>query len=253
MTSTPGTGPDAAGTGAEPHGSDGRPAKPAKRARGGLLGWLREIGIILAVSIVLSFIIKTFLFKAFYIPSESMVPTLEENDRIFVNLMIPRNAALQRGDVVVFKDTKGWLPSLPPSTPNPVTEALEFVGLLPDTSQQHLIKRVIGLPGDHVVCCDASQHITVNGAPLTEPYVNPAETPRPMPFDVTVPQGTIWVMGDNRNHSSDSRFHDAAQPGSGFISLDDVEGKATVIAWPLNRIQVLDNYPGTFSAVPSPR
>jgi signal peptidase I len=74
-----------------------------------------------------------------------------------------------------------------------------------------------------------------------------------MPFDVTVPQGTIWVMGDNRNHSSDSRFHDAAQPGSGFISLDDVEGKASVIAWPLNRIQVLDNYPGTFSAVPSPR
>jgi signal peptidase I len=252
VTSTPGTGPDAAGTGAEPDGTV-RSARHGQRSRGGLLGWLREIGIVLAVSIILSFLIKTFLFKAFYIPSESMVPTLEENDRIFVNLMIPRNFPLERGDIVVFKDTKGWLPAVPGTASNPVQEVLEFVGLLPDTSEQHLIKRVIGLPGDHVVCCDASQRVTVNGQPLEEPYVNPAETPRPMPFDVTVPDGTIWVMGDNRNHSSDSRFHDAAKPGAGFISLDDVEGKASVIAWPLTRLRALDNYPGTFSAVPAPQ
>ena len=248
MKRTPGPGSDEADTGAQPDGAARR--KDARPKRGGLIGLLREIAIILAVSVVLSFLIKTFLFKAFYIPSESMVPTLEENDRIFVNLMVPRNFALERGDVVVFRDTKGWLPAMPEEPSNPLQKGLEFVGLLPDTSQQHLIKRVIGLPGDHVVCCDASERITVNGEPLAEPYVNPAETPLAREFDVTVPEGSIWVMGDNRNHSSDSRFHDAKQRGSGFISLSDVEGKATVIAWPVTRLRVLDSYPDTFASVP---
>lgn len=243
-------GPDATGAGPEP----GASAPEDHRARrSGLMAWLREIGIILGVAIVLSFLIKTFLFKAFYIPSESMVPTLEENDRIFVNLFVPRNFALERGEVVVFKDTKGWLPAVPATTSNPVTDTLEFIGLLPDTSQQHLIKRVIGLPGDHVVCCDASQHLTVNGHTLTEPYVNPAETPRVVPFDVTVPAGSIWVMGDNRNHSADSRYHEGIQPGSGFVSIDDVEGQAAVIAWPLNRVRSLDSYPDAFKDVPAPK
>jgi signal peptidase I len=244
-------GADAAGAEPEAAGAGGGGHVAPKR--GGLMSWIREIAIILAVAIVLSFLIKTFLFKAFYIPSESMVPTLEENDRIFVNLFVPRNFALQRGEVVVFKDTKGWLPAAPQSAPNPVQEALEFIGLFPDTSQQHLIKRVIGLPGDHVVCCDANQKITVNGHPLTEPYVNPAESPRAMPFDVTVPAGSIWVMGDNRNHSSDSRYHNGVQPGSGFVSISDVEGQAAVIAWPLNRLRSLDSYPDTFKDVPAPK
>ncbi|WP_245827705.1 signal peptidase I [Sinomonas mesophila] len=249
MKRTPGPGSDEADTGAQPERAARHREAPSKR--GGLLGWLREIAIILAVSVVLSFLIKTFLFKAFYIPSESMVPTLEENDRIFVNLMVPRNFALERGDVVVFRDTKGWLPAVPEKPSNPLLEGLEFIGLLPDTSQQHLIKRVIGLPGDHVACCDdASGRITVNGEPLAEAYVNPAELPRPLPFDVTVPEGSIWVMGDNRNHSSDSRIHDGERRGSGFISLDDVEGKATVIAWPFTRLRILDSYPATFSSVP---
>ncbi|GEB65801.1 signal peptidase I [Sinomonas atrocyanea] len=243
-------GADAAGAGPEAQGAGDGGAAPR---RGGLMAWIREIAIILGVAIVLSFLIKTFLFKAFYIPSESMVPTLEENDRIFVNLFVPRNFPLQRGEVVVFRDTKGWLPEAPQTAANPVQEVLEFVGLLPDTSQQHLIKRVIGLPGDHVVCCDASQHITVNGAALNEPYVNHAETPRVVPFDVTVPANSIWVMGDNRNHSSDSRYHNSVQPGSGFVSLSDVEGQAAVIAWPLNRIRSLDSYPDTFKDVPAPK
>ena len=248
MKRTPGPGSDEADTGAQPDGAARR--KDARPKRGGLIGLLREIAIILAVSVVLSFLIKTFLFKAFYIPSESMVPTLEENDRIFVNLMVPRNFALERGDVVVFRDTKGWLPAMPEEPSNPLQKGLEFVGLLPDTSQQHLIKRVIGLPGDRVVCCDASERITVNGEPLAEAYVNPAETPFVREFDVRVPEGSIWVMGDNRNHSSDSRFHDAKQRGSGFISLADVEGKATVIAWPVTRLRVLDSYSDTFTSVP---
>ena len=251
MKRIPGPGSDEADTGAQPDRAARR--KDSSSKRGGLTGWLREIGIILAVSIVLSFLIKTFLFKAFYIPSESMVPTLEENDRIFVNLMVPRNFPLERGDVVVFRDTKGWLPALPEEASNPLQEGLEFVGLLPDTSQQHLIKRVIGLPGDHVVCCDASERVTVNGEALSEAYVNPAEKPSVRAFDVTVPEGSIWVMGDNRNHSSDSRFHDAEHRGSGFISLADVEGKATVIAWPFTRLGILDSYPDTFSSVPPAR
>ncbi|WP_407695380.1 signal peptidase I [Sinomonas albida] len=251
MTREAGTGPDAADA-AAPH-EDGESGHQPRPRRSGILALLREIALILVISIVLSFVIKTFFFKAFYIPSESMVPTLEENDRIFVNLMVPRNFALQRGDVIVFKDTKGWLPPSGDSQQNWFQESLEFIGLLPDTSQQHLIKRLVGLPGDHVICCDAQQRITVNGVALSEPYVNPAEAPRAVPFDVTVPAGKVWVMGDNRNHSSDSRFHNASQPGNGFIDMGDIEGQATVIAWPLNRLSTLGNYPNTFANIPSPK
>ena len=162
------------------------------------------------IAIVLSFLIKTFLFRAFYIPSESMVNTLDVNDRIFVNLLVPEPIALQRGDVVVFRTPRaGWPPqrrSRPGRSPACRT-ALTFVGLLPDNSEQHLVKRVIGLPGDHVVCCDGSGRLTVNGAPLDENYINSAEVPQVRDFDVVVPAGKVWVMGDNRNHSADSRAH----------------------------------------------
>ena len=116
---------------------------------------------------VLSFVIKTFFFRAFYIPSGSMEPTLEINDRIFVNLLVPGPFELERGDVVVFKDTKGWLGETAPVEVNPASGFLAFVGLLPDSSQQHLVKRVIGLPGDTVECCDADGRIlrTANRSP----------------------------------------------------------------------------------------
>ena len=221
--------------------------------RSPLFLWLKEIATIVVVAIVLSFLIKTFLFRAFYIPSESMVGTLDVNDRIFVNLLVPEPFALERGDVVVFQDAKGWLAPGPERPEGPfawVQYGLMFVGLLPDNSQQHLVKRVIGLPGDRVVCCDAGSRITVNGAPLEEQYVNPAEEPEVRDFDVVVPAGKIWVMGDNRNHSADSRAH--LDSGGGFVDVADIEGKATVIAWPVNRISVLDNYPDVFRNVPSP-
>ena len=207
----------------------------------------------MVVAIVLSFLIKTFLFRAFYIPSESMVDTLDVNDRIFVNLLVPEPFALERGDVVVFQDTKGWLVPAAERPAGPFTwvqDGLMFVGLLPDNSEQHLVKRVIGLPGDHVVCCDAGSRLTVNGAPLDEKYVNPAEVPQVRDFDVVVPDGKVWVMGDNRNHSADSRAH--LDSGGGFVDVADIEGKAAVIAWPLNRISALDNYPDVFRNVPAP-
>ena len=128
-------------------------------------------------------------------------------------------------------------------------DGLTFVGLLPDNSEQHLVKRVIGLPGDHVVCCDAGGQLTVNGAPLDEKYINPAEIPQVRDFDVVVPAGKVWVMGDNRNHSADSRAH--MDTNGGFVNESDIEGKAAVIAWPLNRISALDNYPDVFRNVPA--
>lgn len=223
------------------------PAAPSQ-----LFVWLKEVATVVVIAVVLSFLIKTFLFRAFYIPSESMVSTLDVNDRIFVNLLVPEPFSLSRGDVVVFRDTKGWLSTAPEEPKGPFTwvqDGLTFVGLLPDNSEQHLVKRVVGLPGDHVICCDGGGKLTINGSPIDETYVNRAEEPQVRAFDVVVPEGKVWVMGDNRNHSADSRSH--LESNGGFVDLVDVEGKAAVIAWPLNRITVLDNYPAVFRNVPA--
>jgi signal peptidase I len=241
--------------GAPVHRRDRTSSKATGKSGGNpLLGWLREIATVVVIAVVLSFLIKTFLFRAFFIPSESMVNTLDVDDRIFVNLLVPEPFALSRGDVVVFRDTKGWLPPAPAKAQGPFTwvqDGLTFVGLLPDNSEQHLVKRVIGLPGDHVVCCDAGGKLTINGTAIDEKYINPAEVPQIRNFDVTVPEGKVWVMGDNRNHSADSRAH--METDGGFIDLKDLEGKAAVIAWPLNRIKTLDNYPDVFHSVPAAR
>ncbi|MFF1880824.1 signal peptidase I [Pseudarthrobacter sp. NPDC058196] len=248
----PGDSPEA---GAPSHRKGRSGSKPAGKAAGNpLLGWLKEIATVVVIAVVLSFLIKTFLFRAFFIPSESMVNTLDVDDRIFVNLLVPEPFALSRGDVVVFRDTKGWLPPTAAKTQGPFTwvqDGLTFVGLLPDNTDQHLVKRVIGLPGDHVVCCDAGGKLTINGTAVDETYINPAEVPQVRNFDVTVPEGKVWVMGDNRNHSADSRAH--MENDGGFIDLKDLEGKAAVIAWPLNRIKTLDNYPDVFRNVPAAR
>ncbi|GAA3296685.1 signal peptidase I [Arthrobacter citreus] len=220
----------------------------------GFGGWLREVATIIVIALLLSFLIKTFLFRAFYIPSGSMEETLEINDRIFVNLLVPEPFDLNRGDVVVFKDTKGWLPELPAATEGPGTwirDALTFVGLVPDTSEQHLVKRVIGTEGDRVVCCDADGKITVNGEPLNEPYIYPGASPSDVAFDVVVPEGKVWVMGDHRNASADSREH-LQDPSGGFIDVEDIEGKAAVTAWPLNRAGFVGSYPEVFENVPEP-
>ena len=215
--------------------------------------WGKELLTIVVIAIVLSFLIKTFLFRAFFIPSGSMENTLQINDRIFVNLLVPEPFALKRGDVVVFKDTQGWL------TPEPVADgplswvndAATFIGLAPDNSQQHLVKRVIGMPGDKVKCCSAEGKLTINGEPITEPYLFPGAAPSDTTFEVTVPEGHLWVMGDHRNNSQDSRFHNSDN-GTGFVPIADVEGRAVVIAWPFSHWSVLGNYPDVFSNVPEP-
>lgn len=212
---------------------------------------LREILIVVVVALFVSFLIKTFLFRAFVIPSGSMEETLQINDRIFVNLMVPGIWDLERGDVVVFEDTKGWLP--PQSEDSSLLlSGLQLIGLAPDSSEQHVVKRIIGMPGDHVTVDEDSRALVVNGQILDEEaYLYPGVVGSETDFDVTVPEGQLWVMGDHRNASGDSRAHQGG-PGDGFVSLDDVTGRAEVIAWPLNRWGSAGSDREVFSHVPDP-
>ena len=248
-------------TGAAPRVSEPEVEEPVVEARRSLLGHLvaavRELLIVGTIALLLSFLVKTFLVQAFYIPSESMENTLVKDDRVIVSKLTPRVSDLHRGDVVVFADPDHWLNPEPTVDRGPIlngiTRTLTFVGLLPDTAEGHLIKRVIGLPGDHVVCCDAGGQLTVNGVAINEPYVKPGEKPSEMTFDITVPQGRIWVMGDNRGHSSDSRLHDSAGDGvNGSVPVDLVVGRAVALVWPVSRWDWLGNYSSAFAAVPAP-
>lgn len=227
---------------------------PARRRRGGLLGFLRDLLVILIVAFLISFLLKTFLVRSFYIPSGSMEHTLEVNDRILVNQLVPKLVKVERGDVIVFRDPGGWL-QLAPSTntapPSPFEQALQAIGLAADTSTDYVVKRVIGIGGDRVACCDAQGRVTVNGVPLDEPYIviPPGETKASgIDFDVTVPKGAVWVMGDNRYSSRDSRYNQD-QPGKGFVTEDEIVGRAFLLNWPLNRFTWLGDYPDTFTGV----
>jgi signal peptidase I len=233
-------------------GSDRGHADRNRRARGEAASLLRELPILVVVALGLALLIKTFLVQAFFIPSDSMQNTLQIGDRVLVNKLTTRFGEVKRGEVVVFRDPGGWLPeALPPQPSNPVLgalkEALIFVGLLPSDSEKDLIKRVIGAPGDRIVCCDKQGRITVNGVPLDEPYLFPGNPPSDRRFDVTVPAGRLWVMGDHRALSADSRVHTGA-PGDGTVPEDNVIGRAVVIVWPYTRWQTIP-VPETFAKV----
>lgn len=227
-------------------------AAPARR--GGLLRFLRDLVVILLIAFLISFLLKTFLVRSFYIPSGSMEHTLEINDRILVNQLVPGVVDVRRGDVVVFRDPGGWL-NLPSSVnaaePGMIGKVLQAVGLAADTSTDYVVKRVIGIGGDRVACCDAEGRVTVNGVPLTEPYaVIPEGETRAsaIDFDVTVPEGAVWVMGDNRYSSKDSRYNQD-QPGKGFVTEEEIVGRAFLLNWPLDRLTWLSDYPETFTGV----
>ena len=145
--------------------------------------------------------------QPFHIPSGSMEDTLIKDDRVLVSKLTPGPFALHRGDIVVFTDPDHWLGDVAPVERSPLRSALIFLGLVPDDSHEHLIKRVIGLPGDHVTCCTAGGQITVNGSPITEPYIKPGDSPGGgrSAFDIVVPADKVWVMGDHRSDSADSR------------------------------------------------
>jgi signal peptidase I len=216
---------------------------------------LRESVIVVGVALLLSMIVKTWLMQAFYIPSISMENTLLVGDQVIVSKLIPSPIPLKRGDVIVFEDPDHWLPAPVPVQRNPLAGALHltlvFVGLLPSDEGNHLIKRVIGLPGDHVVCCDFKK-LTVNGVALTEPYLFPGDAPSQEPFDITVPAGRVWVMGDHRSESGDSRPHDQGSGGvKGSVPESLIVGRAITVIWPVQRWSWLANPGETFAKVPA--
>jgi len=212
----------------------------------------QETLLLLGIALVLAIGIKYFFVQAFYIPSESMEPLFIKNDRILVQkVSYWGGGSPQRGDVIVFKDPGGWLdPTENRSPSNPITKALETVGLYP--SGGHLVKRVIGVGGDRVVC-DKDDHLKVNGQTLDEPYV--AKNAQHClgasgsPFDIRVPQGHLWVMGDNRDNSSDSRAH-RDDPSHGYVANDLVVGKVWALIWPWKRAEWIHR-PATFKDVPN--
>lgn len=237
------------------HAADSAQRPPRRR---GALVFIRDVLVIIVIAALVSFVVKTFVVRSFYIPSGSMEQTLQINDRILVDELTPMWAGYDRGDVVVFQDPGGWLPPAPqrPARP-PLVEATDwlftFVGLSTSDTQDHLVKRLIGLPGDHVVCCNVLGQITVNGSPIDElAYLNLPEgdtTASRMEFDVTVPDDAVWVMGDNRDRSQDSRAHQEL-PGGGFVPLDNVVGRAFLTTWPFDRFGLVDTHDEVFRSVP---
>jgi len=210
-------------------------------------GFWRELPVLIVVALVLALVIKAFAIQAFYIPSASMENTLEIGDRVLINKIVYHLRPIHRGDIVVFDGTGSWdFENAPPSS-NIFSKAIDelegIVGVSHDSSIY--IKRVIGLPGDHVVCCNAMHQITVNGVPLSESsYLYPGNAPSTQPFNIRVQAGRLWVMGDHRAVSYDSRGH-MGDPGGGTIPESGVLGRAFVIIWPPSRAGFL-NIPATF-------
>ena len=216
--------------------------KGAKRAR----SFWRDLVIIVIAALVLTIVLKAFVVQVFAIPSGSMENTLQPGDRVLVNKLVYRFRDIARGDVVVFSGQGSWGPDAPPPPGNPLVRFWDGVTNLVGISAPgtDYIKRVIGVPGDHVACCDAGR-VTVNGVPLSEQsYVHPGDAPSQVVFSVTVPPGRLWVLGDNRANSDDSRYR-RDDPGSGTIPESAVVGRAFVIIWPPSRIGDLP-IPGTF-------
>ena len=215
---------------------------------------VREVVIVVSLAMALSLVVKTFLVQPFHIPSGSMEDTLIKDDRVLVSKLTPGPFELSRGDIVVFTDPGHWLGEIPEVHRTPVQSALIFLGLAPDDSHEHLIKRVIGLPGDHVVCCTVGGQLTVNGVAITEPYLKPGDNAAGGrgSFDIIVPAGKVWVMGDHRSDSADSRFHDDGTGSTGSVPIADIRGKAVLVVWPIDRWAGLSEFGDVFATVPDP-
>jgi signal peptidase I len=251
----PGSGPGTPGPGtdtADANGDDGddtskqdgtgKGGKRRRRRRSALV----ELLVLGVIAVVLALVIKTYAIQAFFIPSGSMENTLEVGDRVLINKLVYDFRGIHRGDIIVFDGNGSW-DFNPPASSNIfsrfVNDLEGIVGVSHDSSIY--IKRIIGLPGDHVVCCNVKGQITVNGVPLSEQsYLYPGNQPSAQRFNITVPTGRLWVMGDHRAVSYDSRGH-MGDPGGGTIPESAVLGRAFVIIWPPSRWSIL-NIPATF-------
>jgi len=206
------------------------------RKKGSLL---KELPILVVVALVVSLFIKTFLVQFFYIPSGSMENTLQIKDRVAVNKIPFISKNISRGDVVVFRDPDDWLPEIIDYDTNKYVSkaksALVAVGVLPNPAKQYLVKRVVGVEGDHIVCCTKAGNLTINDVEVTEPYIYAGNKPSEMKFDVTVPKGKLWVMGDHRGASADSRYHQE-DINKGFIPVSRVTGRVVAVIWPFKNI-----------------
>ena len=200
---------------------------------------LKELPVLVVVALVVSLLIKTFLVQFFYIPSGSMENTLQVKDRVAVNKLPFLSKDINRGDVVVFRDPDNWLPQITDYGTNKYVAkakgALVAVGVLPNPAKQYLVKRVVGVAGDHIVCCTKSGNLTINDVEVTETYIFDGNKPSEMTFDVTVPKGKLWVMGDHRSASADSRYHQE-DINKGLVPLSRVTGRVVAIIWPFKNI-----------------
>jgi signal peptidase I len=223
-----------------------------------VVAFFKELTGVVVAAILVSSLLRGFVGQMFLIPSESMEDTLHVNDRVLVEKL----SSLKRGQIVVFRDPGGWLTGTDTQGRGPIGKAFQFIGVLPDTSTEHLIKRAIGLPGDHVVCCDDQGRVSVNDQPLNEtaylPITADGSTAKPstIRFDVVVPADRLFVMGDNREHSRDSRCHlndvqAGAQKGdNAFVPEDLVVGRAIAVVWPFSNAGALPT-PATFENLPA--
>ena len=237
------------GSGATRHDEQGPRGRSAGRKA---LGVLTELVVVVVGALLISAMLRAFVGQMFIIPSGSMQNTLQVNDRVVVSKI----GSFHRGDVVVFEDSAGWILERPQER-SELGKLGETIGVLPSTASNHLIKRVIGMPGDTVSCCDDHGRLLVNGVPIDETSYLYSDADGQVAasdfdFQVTVPAGRIFVLGDHRNASGDSRCHlSDVDPMTAFVAEDRVVGRAVAVAAPLDRLQTLRN-PDVFTEVPAP-